>query len=124
MNLTEAIKILNNSGFITESSEEYFFKDITDMRQTLSKLAVASHELSDSYDQYEQEPYTDNEAIDEISDETFVKWMDKNEWEDGKTIKDFVGIALDEKSWDDLIRAWKDILYGEQLIGYNYTWNN
>jgi hypothetical protein len=123
MNLNEAIKTLNEAGFLVETTwaVKRRFYSIAELRKSLSANAIACHE-SAQYDEYEQEPYCDTDAIEEITDEQFVKWMIAEGFEDG--LDQFINVELDEKTYDNLARAWSDVLYGEALMGWNYTWNN
>lgn len=123
MNLNEALKILKKSGFLVETTwvVKRRFNSIAELRKSLSTNAIACHENA-QYDEYEQEPYCDTDAINEITDEQFVKWMIAEGFEDG--LDKFINVELDEKTYDDLARAWSDVLYGESLMGWNYTWNN
>ena len=123
MNLNEAIKTLNNAGFLVETTwaVKRRFNSIAELRKSLSANAIACHENA-PYDEYEQEPYCDTDAIEEIADEQFVKWMIADGFKDG--LDKFINAELDEKTYDDLVRAWSDVLYGEALMGWSYTWNN
>lgn len=123
MKLNEAIKTLNNAGFLVETTwaVKRRFNSIAELRKSLSANAIACHENA-QYDEYEQEPYCDTGAIEEITDEQFVKWMIAEGFKDG--LDKFINAELDEKTYDDLARAWSDVLYGEALMGWNYTWNN
>ena len=124
MNLTEALSILNKAGLVAENSWtiKRKFNSVAELRKDLSKTAIACHENA-QYDEYEQEPYCDEDAINEITDDQFIKWMAKQGYEDGFVVESYLNTELDEKTYDDLARAWSDILYGEGLMGWNYKWN-
>lgn len=125
MNLNEAIKTLKNNGYIVENSWaiKRRFNSIAELRKDLSKTAIACHENA-QYDEYEQEPYYDEDAINEITDNQFIKWMAKQGYEDGFVVESYLNTELDEKTYDELARAWSEILYGEGLIGWNYKWDS
>ena len=91
MNLNEAIKTLKNNGYIVENSWaiKRRFNSIAELRKDLSKTAIACHENA-QYDEYEQEPYYDEDAINEITDNQFIKWMAKQGYEDGFVVESYL----------------------------------
>ena len=125
MELNEAIQTLKNAGFIVETtgSLKRRFYSIAELRKSLSTNAIACHENA-QYDEYEQEPFCDEDAINEITDDQFIKWMAKEGYEDGFVVESYLNTELDEKTYDELASAWSDILYGEGLMGWNYKWDS
>lgn len=120
MNLNEAIQTLKKAGLIVETNWllKRRFNSIAELRKALSTNAIACHENAE-YDGYGQEPYCDEDAINEITDDQFIKWMAKEGYEDGFVVESYLNTELDEKTYDELARAWSDILYGEGLMGWN-----
>lgn len=122
MNINEALQILSDSGYMCETvapvsvqpdnNGPIFFDDIAKLQQACSSAAITKHEYA-QYDEWDQEPWCDEDEIRNIPADKFIIAVDAEK---------FVGKELTQDEWDQLVYDWFSWLCSNDYMGWDNTW--
>jgi len=114
--VSESIETLKKAGFLVEASDK-----AKSIRDQITRAAIEKFEEI-PYDEFEQEPWEDSDAIDAIPDEKFFKVMKSAI--NVKTQEEVLQAAEDEDKFNILADAWLEYLSDlSGYVGWEYTWN-
>lgn len=114
--LNESLEVLKKAGFLVEASDK-----AKSIRDQITRVAIGKFEEI-PYDEYEQEPWEDSDAIDAIPDEKFFEVMKSAI--NAKTQEEVLQAADDEDKFNTLANAWLEYLSElKGYLGWEYTWN-
>lgn len=112
----EALETLSKAGFLVEASDK-----AKSIRDQITRAAIEKFEEI-PYDEFEQEPWEDSDAIDAIPDEKFFEVMKSAI--NVKTQEEVLQAAEDEDKFNILADAWLEYLSDlSGYVGWEYTWN-
>lgn len=113
---SESAETLSKAGFLVEASDK-----AKSIRDQITRVAIEKFEEI-PYDEFEQEPWEDSDAIDAISDEKFFEVMKSAI--NAKTQEEVLQAAEDEDKFNILADAWLEYLSDlSGYVGWEYTWN-
>ena len=113
---SESAETLSKAGFLVEASDK-----AKSIRDQITRVAIEKFEEI-PYDEYEQEPWEDSDAIDAIPDEKFFEVMKAAI--NAKTQEEVLQAAEDEDKFNILADAWLEYLSDlSGYVGWEYTWN-
>lgn len=112
----ESVETLSKAGFLVEASDK-----AKSIRDQITRAAIEKFEEI-PYDEFEQEPWEDSDAIDAIPDEKFFEVMKSAI--NVKTQEEVLQAAEDEDKFNILADAWLEYLSDlSGYVGWEYTWN-
>jgi hypothetical protein len=112
----ESVETLSKAGFLVEASDK-----AKSIRDQITRVAIEKFEEI-PYDEFEQEPWEDSDAIDAIPDEKFFEVMKSAI--NAKTQEEVLQAAEDEDKFNILADAWLEYLSDlSGYVGWEYTWN-
>ena len=122
MELKEAKQILNNAGFLVESYAEDTQDPIAVLRKNVTNRAIARFKKA-QYDEYEQEPWVEEQNIKNIEFTEFLKVVMNAVG--AKTQQELLDLAEDKKMFDEMVEAWFQYLLNEKndCMGWDYIWS-
>lgn len=122
MNLNEAKQILKKAGFIVESYAEDSQDPIAVLRKNVTNSAIARFKQT-QYDEYEQEPWVEEQNIKNIEFAEFLKVVMKAVG--AKTQQELLDLAEYKEMFDEMVEAWFQYLLNEKddCIGWDYIWS-
>lgn len=120
MRLDEALTILKDYGYITETYENSV-DPVAELRRDLTNAAITKFEHL-QYDEFEQVPWVEKENIKEIMFSDFLKVVKDSVG--AKTEKELLEKAEDEDEFNTMANAWMQFLLDQgDCMGWDYTWN-
>ena len=121
MELKEAKKILKNAGYLVESYAEDTQDQIAVLRKNVTNSAIARFKQA-QYDEYEQEPWIEEQNIKNIEFAEFLKVV-MNAVK-AKSQRELLDLAEDNKMFDEMVEAWFQYLLNEKddCMGWDYIW--
>lgn len=122
MELKEAKKILKNAGYLVESYDEDTQDQIAVLRKNVTNSAIARFKQA-QYDEYEQEPWIEEQNIKNIEFAEFLKVV-MNAVK-AKSQRELLDLAEDNKMFDEMVEAWFQYLLNEKddCMGWDYIWS-
>lgn len=122
-NLDEAKQILKNAGYIIESYAEDTDDPIAVLRKDITKAAITRFEQA-QYDEYEQEPWVEEQNIKNIEFAEFLKVV-MNAVK-AKSQRELLNLAEDKEMLDKMVEAWFQYLLNEKddCMGWDFIWEN
>ena len=122
MELKEAKEILKKAGFLVESYAEDTQDPIAVLRKNVTNSAIARFKQS-QYDEYEQEPWVEEQNIKNIEFAEFLKVVMNAVG--AKTQQELLDLAEDKKMFDEMVEAWFQYLLNEKndCMGWDYIWS-
>lgn len=120
MKLDEAKEILKKAGFITESYAEDSGDPIAVLRRDVTNGAINRFEHA-QYDEWEQEPWIEEQNIKDIEFAEFLKVVMKAVG--AKTHPELLDLAEDKEMFDKMVEAWFLYLLNEKddCMGWEHT---
>ena len=122
MELKEAKEILKKAGFLVESYAEDAQDPIAVLRKNLTNSAIARFKQT-QYDEYEQEPWVEEQNIKNIEFAEFLKVVMNAVV--AKTQQELLDLAENKKIFDEMVEAWFQYLLNEKndCMGWDYIWS-
>ena len=117
----EAKQILKKAGFIIESYAEDTGDPIAVLRRDVTNGAINRFEHA-QYDEYEQEPWVEEQNIKNIEFAEFLKVV--MESVGANTQQELLDLAEDKEKFNEMVEAWYQYLLNEKddCMGWDYTW--
>ena len=122
MDLQEAQEILKKAGFIVESYAEDTQDPIAVLRKNVTNSAISRFKQA-QYDEYEQEPWVEEQNIKKIEFAEFLKVVMNAVG--AKTQQELLDLAEDKKMYDEMVEAWFQYLLNEKddCMAWDYIWS-
>jgi hypothetical protein len=122
MELKEAQEILKKAGFLVETYAEDTQDPIAVLRKNVTNSAIARFKQA-QYDEYEQEPWVEEQNIKNIEFAEFLKVVMNAV--SAKTQQELLDLAEDKKMFDEMVEAWFQYLLNEKddCMGWDYIWS-
>jgi len=122
MDLKEAQEILKKAGFLVETYAEDTQDPIAVLRKNVTNSAIARFKQA-QYDEYEQEPWVEEQNIKNIEFAEFLKVVMNAV--SAKTQQELLDLAEDKKMFDEMVEAWFQYLLNEKddCMGWDYIWS-
>jgi len=121
MELNEALDKLQKAGFITESYAEDTQDPIAVLRKDLTAAAIYRFEHA-QYDEWEQEPWVEEQNIKNINFAEFLKVV--MEAVGAQTQQELLNMAEDKEKFNEMAESWFQYLLNDRddCMGWDYTW--